>query len=186
MQSILAAGPNFRDHLCFQRSAAARQVIAASRPKAEARASAEIFARGVSTILRDSPDAATRKAAIGGMDLPPYFYDPKATVVTVGGPRADTKVSDVVRVSNEFPEGARPAFQEARGAIRIPADGAAAGKTVIELMETADASTFVHEAAHFFASLLDDLSARVDGDSPLKACAEAMRKKFGDMGYQCP
>jgi predicted ABC-type ATPase len=69
--------------------------------------------------------------------------------------------------AQDQPAGAEPAAadaearrleQQARGQITIPSDGVANSETVIELFKTADASTYIHEAGHFFLEIMQDVA----------------------------
>ncbi|WP_421930034.1 hypothetical protein [Nitratireductor rhodophyticola] len=47
-----------------------------------------------------------------------------------------------------------------RGSIRFPAGGIGKGETIVQLFQSADLSTFVHESGHYFLTVMQDLAAR--------------------------
>lgn len=61
-----------------------------------------------------------------------------------------------------IPPRVRRFFQEKRGSIVLPRGGLSEGETVINLFESADLSTFLHESGHFFLEAFTEL-ATVDG-----------------------
>lgn len=66
-----------------------------------------------------------------------------------------------------------------RGSIVLPRDGALTGETVINLFESADLSTFSHEAAHFFLEATDALAREDGAPQELRDEVAAIRKYLG-------
>jgi predicted ABC-type ATPase len=72
--------------------------------------------------------------------------------------------------------------QGPRGQIEIPKVGVGEGTSVIRLFETADESTFLHETAHFFLEVMNDLNApELAGD--MEAIRNFVGAKDGQKGF---
>ena len=69
--------------------------------------------------------------------------------------------------------------QGPRGSIQIPGGGVASGETIINLFETADLSTFTHEAAHFFLETLNALAADANAPQAIRDEMATVRKYLG-------
>lgn len=59
-------------------------------------------------------------------------------------------------------------FQEKRGSIVLPRGGLIEGETVINLFESADLSTFLHESGHFFLEAFTALATSPDASQALR------------------
>ncbi|WP_415127984.1 hypothetical protein [Paracoccus sp. (in: a-proteobacteria)] len=67
--------------------------------------------------------------------------------------------------------------QTRRGSIQFPPGGPDGAQTVINLFESADLSTFMHEAGHFFLEVTDALAR--DPDAPQASCRPARQPSKG-------
>lgn len=70
--------------------------------------------------------------------------------------------------------------QNKRGSILLPQNGAPSGETIINLFESADLSTFLHESGHYFLEAFDALAK--DGPEDMQADMAAIRKFLGNEG----
>lgn len=73
----------------------------------------------------------------------------------------------------------RELSQTRRGSIAFPAGGPDGAQTVINLFETADLSTFLHEAGHFFLETSDALARADDAPQALRDDMAAVRAYLG-------
>ena len=64
-------------------------------------------------------------------------------------------------------------YQQERGRIRVPKGGAQSGQSVIELFQSADLSTFLHESGHFFLTVLQD--AATQDSAPRASLPDSLR-----------
>ena len=69
--------------------------------------------------------------------------------------------------------------QNRRGSIQFPAAGPDGAQSVINLFESADLSTFFHEAGHFFLETLNALAADPDAPQAIRDDMDAVRKYLG-------
>ena len=74
------------------------------------------------------------------------------------------------------PKAPRILYQDRRGSIQIPASGPEGAQSVINLFESADLSTFFHEAGHFFLETMDALAADPDAPQAIRDDMAAVRK----------
>lgn len=147
------------------------KLIAAGRPEAEAQAHAEIIAAYYET------RAARFKGALGTAEElyrreAPAIRGGKGVVPGEGTSAPSPELPAAIRALTE-PE---PALaQGAQGRIRLkPGE-----RSVVTLMGTADASTFMHESGHqFLEDLMADANHEAASDA-IKADAAAMRKWLG-------
>ena len=75
-----------------------------------------------------------------------------------------------------YREPGRKLRQDRRGSIVLPRDGVLAGETVINLFESADLSTFFHEAGHFFLETMNALAADPAAPQAIRDDMAAVRK----------
>lgn len=73
-------------------------------------------------------------------------------------------------------------FQEKRGSIVIPRGGLTEGQTVINLFESADLSTFLHESGHFFLEAFNGLATSADAPQAMRDDLEVIKKHLGAEG----
>lgn len=80
-------------------------------------------------------------------------------------------------------EDARELFQgkadSARGSIRIPGAGIGTAPTVIQLFESRDLSTFLHESGHLFLEIFQDVSAMQEAPQQVRDDMQAIRDWLG-------
>lgn len=66
-----------------------------------------------------------------------------------------------------------------RGSIALPSGSLSDGQTVINLFESADLSTFLHESGHFFLEAFNALASSDDAPAAMKADMDAMASFLG-------
>lgn len=66
-----------------------------------------------------------------------------------------------------------------RGKITLPSGGLESGRTVIDLFESADLSSFIHESGHFFLEAFSTLAAKPDAPQAMKDDMAAILEWFG-------
>ncbi|MTH65078.1 hypothetical protein [Paracoccus shanxieyensis] len=88
-------------------------------------------------------------------------------------------VADAVSQINALPSDALPLFQDRRGSIVFPASGPDGGGTIINLFESADLSTFIHEAGHYFLEAMDALSQDNSAPQAVRDDMAAVRRYLG-------
>lgn len=90
-----------------------------------------------------------------------------------------TQIKSVNNRGTFDPNDARILNQGPRGSIQIPGGGVGSGETIINLFETADLSTFSHEAAHFFLETLKALAADANAPQAIRDEMATVRKYLG-------
>ena len=149
---------------------------------ARAALNAALQERGLDPATMSNDEIA---AALEGFEVAPIAWrDANAEVSDqeqVGaqpavGSAPDMKVADAVAKINALPSGAMPLYQDSRGSIQIPAGGPDNAQSVINLFESADLSTFFHEAGHFFLETLNTLAADPDAPQAIRDDMAAVRK----------
>lgn len=103
-----------------------------------------------------------------GVNLSEASNDEAVAALNSGG-----MAQDATFKSREYDQGG------ARGSIVIPADGVSSGKTVINLFETADLSTFLHESGHFFLEAFNALANDPAAPEAMRADMAVIRKFLG-------
>lgn len=66
-----------------------------------------------------------------------------------------------------------------RGSIQFPRTGIGGGETVINLFETADLTTVIHEAGHYFLEAMADLATQPDAPQQVRDDMAAVREFIG-------
>lgn len=89
------------------------------------------------------------------------------------------KLSDLIEAFN-----GDALFQEARGSITFPRAGIREGETVINLFESADLSTFLHESGHFFLEAFNEIANREDAPEAIRADLDTINKFLGREGSE--
>lgn len=89
-----------------------------------------------------------------------------------------TMTNDEIAAALEQGE-ARSFNQGPRGSIQFPRGGLGNGETLINLFETADLSTFLHESAHLFLEALDNLAADPNAPQSVKDELATVRRYLG-------
>ena len=69
--------------------------------------------------------------------------------------------------------------QDKRGSIVLPSGGLGSGQTVINLFESADLSTFLHESGHFFLEAFNALASEANAPQAMKDDMAAILDWFG-------
>ncbi|REF70411.1 hypothetical protein [Paracoccus versutus] len=142
----------------------------------------------VRMVLNDDGSGSEKLYALEGFEMAPIAWrDAKAEVSDqeqVGakpamGSAPGFNVATAVAQINALPSGAPPLFQTRRGSIVFPAGGPDGAQTVINLFETADLSTFLHEAGHFFLETSDALARADDAPQQLRDDMAAVRAYLG-------
>ncbi|WGR61452.1 hypothetical protein E3U26_12415 [Paracoccus ferrooxidans] len=142
----------------------------------------------VRMVLNDDGSGSEKLYALEGFEMAPIAWrDAKAEVSDqeqVGakpamGSAPGFNVATAVAQINALPSGAPPLFQTRRGSIVFPAGGPDGAQTVINLFETADLSTFLHEAGHFFLETSDALARADDAPQALRDDMAAVRAYLG-------
>lgn len=86
---------------------------------------------------------------------------------------APLTVGDLVAGFNSLPAGTFPLFQGPRGSIQFPLGGVADGQSMINLYQSANLSTFLHESGHYFLAVMQDMAAQ--GEASVAADLDAVR-----------
>ncbi len=142
----------------------------------------------VRMVLNDDGSGSEKLYALEGFEMAPIAWrDAKAEVSDqeqVGakpamGSAPGFNVATAVAQINALPSGAPPLFQTRRGSIVFPAGGPDGAQTVINLFETADLSTFLHEAGHFFLETSDALARADDAPQALRDDMSVVRAYLG-------
>lgn len=141
-----------------------------------------------SVYLKDDPQWLAREAAAGRMLYAREGYystgqspnQPGSNSPYVQPRRADlTRSSKRKILSRDDVFKGRELPQTRRGSIVFPAGGPDGAQTVINLFETADLSTFLHEAGHFFLETSDALARADDAPQALRDDMAAVRAYLG-------
>ncbi|WP_323008533.1 hypothetical protein [Paracoccus sp. (in: a-proteobacteria)] len=141
-----------------------------------------------SVYLKDDPQWLAREAAAGRMLYARDGYrstgqspnQPGSNSPYVQPRRADlTRSSKRKILSRDDVFKGRELPQGRRGSIVFPAGGPDGAQTVINLFETADLSTFLHEAGHFFLETTAALAADPDAPQQLRDDMAAVREYLG-------
>ncbi|QRZ14738.1 hypothetical protein JWJ88_17385 [Paracoccus methylovorus] len=141
-----------------------------------------------SVYLKDDPQWLAREAAAGRMLYAREGYhstgqspnQPGSNSPYVQPRRADlTRSSKRKILSRDDVFKGRELPQGRRGSIVLPAGGPDGAQTVINLFETADLSTFLHEAGHFFLETTAALAADPDAPQQLRDDMAAVREYLG-------
>ncbi len=82
------------------------------------------------------------------------------------------KKSTAVDIQSEFQ-------QEKRGSIQFPKGGLEEGQTLINLFESADLSTFLHETGHFFLEMFSTLADDSSAPQQIRDDMDVIRKFLG-------
>ena len=89
---------------------------------------------------------------------------------------ADLTNDEAVAALEGAAERGRELGQERRGSIQLPEGGLLEGQTVINLFESADLSTFLHESGHFFLEAFTELSRTDSAPAQMQDDLNAIRK----------
>jgi hypothetical protein len=99
-----------------------------------------------------------------------------------GGSRADGDGSYNYVIYDEAAVSVLEFEQQKRGSIVFPSGGLENGKTVINLFETADLSTFLHETSHAFLEMFTALASTPDAPQQMQDDLATIRKWLGNDG----
>jgi len=146
----------------------------------------EAFVEGSSAVMDKMSErlpAVLAELGFDGVVVVPY-----GSRANLQGTLYEVAVFDPTQIKSAFNEGTFDADnpnilkQGPRGQIEIPKVGVGKGTSVIRLFETADESTFMHETAHFFLEVMNDLDApELAGD--MAAIRNFVGAKDGQKGF---
>ena len=76
-----------------------------------------------------------------------------------------------------------PSSNGPRGSIQFPLGGVADGESIVNLYQSANLSTFLHESGHYFLAVMQDMAARGEGNAAadLDAVRDWWRSHAGDV-----
>lgn len=104
-------------------------------------------------IPTDAPQEA--KDALKYARVPTIEYDPKVTGARSAAIRRAAGEQQLLFQGDGSP----------RGSIQFPVGGVADGETLVNLYQSANLSTFLHESGHYFLAVMQDLAARGEGNA---------------------